>query len=279
MREGVQAVKNAEETVSFAEAVRQSLAARSGLRPTSRRNLRHYTNRMLRIADVAERPLRSMSVKECRALLAAAFGNSPSSYHKGRAILHSIFAYGIRQEWCDRNPVDAIEAPRVRETPIEALTMEEVKRLEQAAERPEHRDMALSLRLMLYCGVRPAEVTRIDPQRDIVGNELIIRPQTSKTGGGRVIPLRKVKTFLRTHPQQKTIPRNWQNRWHALRRAARFTTWRADSCRHTFATYHVRRFRNLPALQAEMGHRDLSLLRSRYITAVAGDGWLYWNDL
>ena len=56
--EGVEAVKKAEETVSFAEAVRQSLEARSGLRPTSRRNLRHYTNRMLRVAGVAERPLR-----------------------------------------------------------------------------------------------------------------------------------------------------------------------------------------------------------------------------
>ena len=276
--DGVEAVKKAEETVSFAEVVQQSLAARSGLRPTSRRNLRHYTNRMLRIEGVAERPLRAMGVKECRELLAAAFGNSPSSYHKGRAILHSIFAYGMRQEWCDRNPVDAIEAPRIKEKPIEPLSLEEVQRLERAAERPEHREMQLSLKLMLYCGIRPTEVTRIDPQRDIVGDELIIRPNTSKTGGGRVVPLRKVALYIRHHQEHLVIPDRWEQRWRALRRAARFRIWRPDSCRHTFATYHARYFKNMPALQAEMGHRDLSLLRSRYIIAGCRDEKKFWKS-
>lgn len=266
--EGVEAVKKAEETVSFAEAVRQSLEARSGLRPTSRRNLRHYTNRMLRIEGVAARPLRAMRVKECRAILEAAFGNSPSSYHKGRAILHSIFAYSMRQEWCDRNPVDAIEAPRVKETSIEPLTPEEVERLERTAERPEHREMQLSLKLMLYCGIRPAEVTRIDPLRDIVGDELIIRANTSKTGGGRVVPLRKVSGFVKKHRGALIIPPRWEQRWRALRRAARFRTWRPDICRHTFATYHARYFHDLPTLQLEMGHSSMRLLHSRYISPI-----------
>ena len=275
--EGVQAVEKAEQTVSFEEAARASLAARQDRRPTTRRDLRHFIGRMLRDEEAARRPLRAWSVSDCKRLLEKTFPNSPSSYRKGRAVLNSIFMYGLRQEWCDKNPVQGVENPRVTERPIAALTMDEVKRLEQAADRPRHRDMALSLRLMLYCGVRPAEVSRIDPQRDIVGNELIIRPQSSKTGGGRVIPLRKVQTFLRRHPQQKTIPRNWQNRWHALRQAAHFTTWRADACRHTFATYHARHFRNLPALQLEMGHRDTALLRSRYVAAGSGDGGEYWR--
>lgn len=277
--EGVQAVEKAEKTVTFAEAARLSLEARKDRRATTRRDLRHFIGRMLRDGQAANRPLRSWTVQDCKKLLEKTFPNSPSSYRKGRAILNSIFMFGLRQEWCDKNPVQGVETPRVTERPVEVLTIAEVKRLEQAAESTQHQDMALSLRLMLYCGVRPAEVTRIDPQRDIVGNELIIRPQTSKTGGGRVIPLRKVQQFLRTHPQQKTIPRNWQNRWHALRRAACFTTWRADSCRHTFATYHVRYFKNLPLLQAEMGHRDLSLLRSRYVTAASDNGDMYWKNV
>ena len=41
--------------------------------------------------------------------------------------------------------------------------------------------------------------------------------------------------------------------------------WVPDVCRHTFATYHAAMFRNLPELQLEMGHRDTSLLRSRYM--------------
>ena len=140
----------------------------------------------------------------------AAFGNSPSSYHKGRAILHSVFAYGMRQEWCDRNPVDAVEAPRIKEKPIEPLTMEEEQRLERTAERPEHRAMQLSLKLMLYCGVRPTEVTRLNPQRDIVGNELIIRPTTSKTGGGQMcVAIRSPPTTSAASRTSPPCKRKW----------------------------------------------------------------------
>ncbi|MCQ2364307.1 MAG: hypothetical protein MJ051_01970 [Akkermansia sp.] len=164
--------------------------------------------------------------------------------------------------------MDAIEAPRVKEKPIEPLSLEEVSRLERAAERPEHRDMQLSLKLMLYCGIRPAEVTRIDPQRDIVGDELIIRPNTSKTGGGRVVPLRKVARYIKRHRGALTIPNRWEQRWRALRRAARFRIWRPDICRHTFATYHARHFRDLAALQLEMGHTTPRLLHSRYLSPI-----------
>ncbi len=55
------------------------------------------------------------------------------------------------------------------------------------------------------------------------------------------------------------------------------THWVPDVCRHTFATYHTAYFRNLPELQLEMGHRDLTLLRTRYMSPAqrleAGKFW------
>lgn len=184
----------------------------------------------------------------------------------------------MRQEWCDKNPVARVETPRVIEKPISPLTSEEVSRLEAAVKRPKHRDMALSLHLMLYCGVRPTEVTRINPLRDIVGNELVIRPKTSKTGGGRVIPLRKVGDFLKKNPQLCHIPQNWYNRWSALRRSAGFTAWNADACLHTFATYHALYFKNISALQLEMGHSSPTLLRTRYVMGgVVKNVAAYWR--
>lgn len=49
---------------------------------------------MLRVEGVAQCPLRRMNTRQCRHLLDTAFGGSAHSYTKGRAILHSIFAYG-----------------------------------------------------------------------------------------------------------------------------------------------------------------------------------------
>jgi integrase len=138
--------------------------------------------------------------------------------------------------------------------------------------------MAFSLRLMLYCGIRPTEVKRLK-DNDIHREEkiVIIRPGKSKTGGGRAVTLRGLSGLTQ---QDFHIPRNWDRRWRALRQDAGFTHWTSDVCRHTFASYHAAQFRNLPELQLEMGHRDSSLLRSRYMMPVSRkEATIFWASL
>ena len=116
-----------------------------------------------------------------------AWGAGTHSHRKRRAILHSIFSYGRRMRWCDANPVDNIEVPRVQEQEIVPLTLQEVEKLEQTAEQPQHRAMRTSLHLMLYCGLLPNEVARLRPD-DIQLQEkwvLIHPPATGKTAGWR----------------------------------------------------------------------------------------------
>ncbi len=265
IRAGVKAVQAEEYTVSFEQAAWASVAARAGRRATTLRDLRHFVRRMLRVEGVAERPLRSMSTQECRELLEQAFSSSDHSFNKGRTILHSIFAHGQRREWCGENPVSRIETRRIQEKEIVPLSPQEVQRLEAAAQQPEHREMQFSLHLLLYNGVRPQEVARLSKRHIQPEQKRVIIPASgSKTGGGRVLPLRKA-TRLMGVPLH--IPRNWQNRWRALRRSAGFGAglWQPDVCRHTFASYHAAYFRDLGALQLEMGHRSTDLLRTRYL--------------
>lgn len=266
LREGAAAMKAAVRTVSLETAAWASVEARRARRPATRRDLRHFVRRILRVDGAAALPLRSITTAQCKRILAAAFGTSPSSYTKGRAILHSIFAYGLRQEWCSANPVARIDVPAVKEKPIEPLSPAQVDKLRQTAMRPAFREMRLSLELMLYGGIRPAEVSRLQERDfDWEGRQVIVRPLVSKTGGGRAVPLRSLH---RISKKDRLIPRDWKRKWQALRQAAGFSHWIPDICRHTFASYHAAYFRNLPALQLEMGHRDTSLLRTRYMVPV-----------
>lgn len=277
IRAGIAAVEAEECTVNFEQGAWESVKARAARRPTTTRDLRHYVRRMLRVEGAAQLPLRAMGTRHCRRILQEAFGNSVSSYRKGRAILHSIFAYAMRQEWCDTNPVARIEVPPVQEKHIEPLSCDEVVRLQKTVRQKHFRDMRFSLSLLLCCGVRPAEVERLAPE-DVCWEEqqLIIRPHKSKTGGGRVVSLRGLGGL---HNGQCHIPRNWQNRWRELRRAAGFTRWVPDICRHTFASYHAAYFRNLPELQLEMGHRDATLLHSRYMApALRREAARFWES-
>lgn len=276
IRAGVAAVRAAEHTVPFAQAAWQSVEARKGRRPTTTRDLRNYVRRMLRMKGVGKMPLRAISAVQCREILQQVFGNSVHSYRKGRAVLHSIFAYGMRRGWCDSNPVALIEVPPVREKLIAPLNLEEVSRLRKTAELSEFRDMRFSLSLLLYSGVRPAEVARLRPD-DVLWQErqVIIRPRASKTGGGRVVQLRPLPGLQR---KDCYVPCNWAARWRRLRRRAGFDEWVPDVCRHTFASYYATHFRNLPELQLEMGHRDTGLLRSRYVMPTRRkEAALFWK--
>jgi integrase len=56
--------------------------------------------------------------------------------------------------------------------------------------------------------------------------------------------------------------------WRELRRAAGWDgdkRWPQDALRHTFASYHLCYFRSYAELQVEIGHRDATLLRTRYV--------------
>lgn len=279
LQSGVAAMKASTHTVSLKEAAWASIEARQDLRPTSRRDLRHFIRRLLNVEGVAALPLRSITTAQCRQMLTAAFASSRSSFIKGRAILHSVFSFGIRQEWCDANPVTKIEVPKIKEKHIEPLTLTEVKKLEATTKREGFRDMQFSLSLMLYGGIRPAEVSRLQERDfDWENHQVIIRPNTSKTGGGRTVPLRGIRGIK---AKERIIPRNWKRKWRDLRRAAgyRGRSWIPDICRHTFATYHAAHFRNLPQLQLEMGHRNASLLMTRYmVPALRKDATSFWEN-
>ena len=270
---GEEQLRLREKTVTFAKAVEVALEdrVRKGLRARSIVDFRYLCKRLMKMnPGLEQRRVRSIMADDCRRYLETAFGGSAAQYRKGRAILSGVFSTAIRHEWCSSNPVSRVEMPEVVEAPIHPLTMEEVRRMEAAAQLPEHCDMQLSLHLMLYCGIRPTEVSRLDPECDIDWQNLrvVVRPTASKTGGGRVVPLRcadKIGTM-------RVIPKRWQERWRALRKAAGWSgengrPWRQDVCRHTFATYHAAHFRNFPELQLEMGHRDCTLLRTRYVYA------------
>lgn len=276
IRHGAQVLSVKGQSVTLGEAARASLAARSHLRPTSMRDLRFYTRRLLMQQQYAVLPLNRFNTKLCTELLHAAFGNCTTNYVKGRSTLHSIFSFGIRQEWCTRNPVTLITVPRHNEKHIQPLSIREIERLKHTVERPKFRCMKLSLSLLLYSGIRPTEISRIRAEDiDWSGHHVIIRSHTSKTGGGRVVPIRCHRGIA---PEERLIPRDWARRWKALRRAAGFRKWTPDICRHTFASYHAAHFKDLPALQLEMGHRDTTLLLTRYISpTLSKDAARFWK--
>lgn len=106
---------------------------------------------------------------------------------------------------------------------------------------------------------------------DIEEKTITVRSQCSKTGGVRQVEIppvlnRLLITHSRELKEEKICPIDWQRRWRKIRDNSGFRgRWVQDVLRHTYASFHAKNYADLPRLQLNMGHRDLSLLRSRYV--------------
>ena len=196
---------------------------------------------------------------------------SASQFNKARAMLHGLFEFALRREWCDKNPIKRIERKKVVEKEILPLKLSETKQLIKTAQN-ESPEYAIVAALLVYAGIRPREVRRLT-WRDIDTEEktITVRSQCSKTGGVRQVEIPPVlNRLLIAHSRElkegKICPSDWQRRWRKIRDNSGFRgRWVQDVLRHTYASFHAKRYADLPRLQLNMGHRDLSLLRSRYV--------------
>ena len=306
--------------MSLADGFALYLKSKQHLRPDSIRDIRCIGNRLLRTKpEFGKRNFSELSVSECEEWLNAAFHTNPqfkrsaneispqakdpkgetahkvsaSQFNKARTMLHGLFEFALRREWCDKNPIKRIERKKVVEKEIQPLKLAETKRLIKNAQR-ESPEYAVVAALLVYTGIRPREVRRLT-WRDIDTEEktITVRSQCSKTGGVRQVEIPPVlnrvliahsrelkeekicptdwqRRVLIAHSrelkEEKICPTDWQRRWRKIRDNSGFRgRWVQDVLRHTYASFHAKNYADLPRLQLNMGHRDLSLLRSRYV--------------
>lgn len=269
--------------VEFRAAVCACIDAKRVRRPRTVAEIRSVCGRLMRLVPgLAECPVQGICRADCAAWLQLIA--SPRQQHKLRVILHGIFEYCVRQEWCFCNPVAALPAPELVEQEISPLDWESLRRLLKVARRAEHRACMPPLGLMLWAGVRPAEVTRLQwSALDWDESVISLQPRHSKTGGKRHVQLHAVlKAWLREYGVQQgcICPPNWPRRWRRLRDAAGLHPWKQDVLRHTFASYHTKYFHDFARLQEDMGHGSLALLRTRYLSMqglTAARAELFWK--
>lgn len=257
--------------MSLADGFALYLKSKQHLRPDSIRDIRCIGNRLLRTSpEFGKRNFSELSVSECEEWLNAAFHTNPQ-FNKARTMLHGLFEFALRREWCDKNPIKRIERRKVVEKEIQPLKLAETKRLIKTAQN-ESPVYAVVAALLVYTGIRPREVCRLT-WRDIDTEEktITVRSQCSKTGGVRQVEIppvlnRLLITHSRELKEEKICPTDWQRRWRKIRDNSGFRgRWVQDVLRHTYASFHAKNYADLPRLQLNMGHRDLSLLRSRYV--------------
>ena len=143
-----------EKEMSLADGFALYLKSKQHLRPDSIRDIRCIGNRLLRIKpEFGGRNFSELSTSECEEWLNAAFHTNPQ-FNKARAMLHGLFEFALRREWCDKNPIKRIERRKIVEKEIQPLKLAETKRLIKNAQR-ESPIYTVVAALLIYTGIRP----------------------------------------------------------------------------------------------------------------------------
>lgn len=249
------------------------IQTKSYLRADSLRDIKYLSSRLLKsLPDFSKRNFSEFTTTICEAWISKEFTELPRQFNKARTMLHGLFEFALRREWCDRNPIKLIERKKIIEKEIKPLTLHQTQKLIKTARTSKFKECQAAVGLLVLAGIRPQEVRRLSwNDIDLAENSITVRSQCSKTGGVRQVEictsLKKLLKVLRPENSNTPIcPSNWIYLWKNLRDSSGFkNTWIQDILRHTYASFHAKHFKDLRRLQLNMGHRDLSLLYSRYI--------------
>ena len=196
-------------------------------------------------------------------------------------LIRTAFNYAVRQEIIPSSPLDRVELPRrPKRNGVDVYTPEEAARLMACASD----ECKVPFALLLFSGIRPKELTRIT-WSDIKDGFIHLTPLVTKTQQVRNVEIEAtLAAWLEAYPPKTPdapiCPRNWVRKAPATRKLAGLSH-RPDAARHSYATYHLTRYRDRGMLEANMGHVSGSDMLMRHYRAAAtpAEADAYWSIL
>lgn len=245
-------------------------------RPLTARNFRNCSNRFN--AAFPNAVLTDITPRNLRAWLTSF---TPAAGALIARTLSSAFTYAVRQGYIPASPFERMEPIRLpQKNIIDVYTPAEAARLMQHAPA----DCIAPFAILLFAGIRPMELTRLT-WGDIRDGFIHITPTNAKTAQVRNIEIEPtLAAWLATTgphaPTDPIVPRNWRNKSQDARRAAGLPG-RPDTARHSYATYHLAKYRDRAALEANLGHATGSAMLYRHYRAAAtpAQAAAYWSIL
>ncbi len=208
---------------------------------------------------------------------------SPRSRARALVAMRGLFRHLVGERWLDADPTELIDAPRTARRLPGVLGEDAVAKLiAQPADTPRGRRDAAMIELAYASGLRVSELVHI-ALADINLNHGFVRI-TGKGNKTRLVPVgtaaRDKIAHNRAHDRPRFIrdpaeralfltargrPLTRQAFWKSLRNYARRAGVRLPAgdisphkLRHSFATHLVERGADLRAVQAMLGHSDIS---------------------
>ena len=224
-----------------------------------------------------DRTVATISHRDCDDWLRA-LRQSPRSRNNYRRVLSVMFSYAVSRGYCTENPIVKTSKAKVADKPVEVLTPEQTRRLLDSATP----DVLPYLAIGAFAGLRAAELARLDWSEIHLDRGFIeVSAAKSKTASRRLVTvLPNLKAWLGTLARKAgpILPPNPRVKTEAARKRAGIKRWPQNALRHSYASYHLAKFQDAPALALQLGHTTTGTLFGHYREVVTlTDAELFWG--
>ncbi len=158
------------------------------LKPKTSRH-HEYEFNCARLESLKNMLARNISSQDIKTVLAGLRedGLSPGTIRNYRSLISAVFAFGIRQEYLDKNPVLKVRAPEPTKDRVRYLTEDDEKSMREKI-RQHWPERLAELDLLLHTGMRSGEAYKLTWDRVDLDRGIIDVPTGGKTGW-RPIPI------------------------------------------------------------------------------------------
>ncbi len=232
--------------------------------------------------DFGARPMSALPAAEISTWLAG-LNLEATGANNFRRVLAVLFNFGAARGYCPAGIMRQTVRMKASEAEPGILTVAECAALLHGAPDAVRAGLAIAL----FCGVRDAELYRLDWRAVDLDNETVaIGPQVSKRSQRRTIPIRaNLRAWLEPLRQLggPVIPSFATARplIAQARRAAGFTLggtpWPHNALRHSYASYRLAAWPDAAALALEMGNSPAIILRHYRSLVKPAAAEAFWN--
>lgn len=220
---------------------------------------------------------------------------TPVQFNKAYRTLSPAFVYACKAGYCRENPLARIDKRKVLNGRPNCLTyaqswevLKACRDYRNAKDMPEAyrldcRDCLPAIALMLFAGIRPAEITRLEWEDvHLDEGEVRVGEEVAKTRQTRFVRMNdNLIAWLALVSLEKRkghiTPTNWGKKIKAIRYSAGISEKR-DVLRHTFASYHLAMNNDVNATRSAMGHSSNDILFRHYRHLVKrADAVRFWG--
>lgn len=206
----------------------------------------------------------------------------PGSFNAAHRTVSPAFNLAVKEGWASENPFRRIDKIDTGRKTIEVLNFEQARAWMQSTIdyrqnetmpdylRKDGRGATAAAAIMLFAGVRPAEMARLEwGDVDLEAGTIFISNAKAKTDRSRFFTMPDtLREWLLTVPTSErwgsVCPPNWRKVYQAMRRHSGISNLCNDVLRKTFATAHLAHFGDVKLTREIMGHETGDVLFRHY---------------